>query len=177
MKEGTFDKDDKSTDVLNKKLRIKVKYKPTNESSSMGSVEPSDKKKAKRDANMSSKRKREETVKVEIVDDETRNTESKRSRKSVESKISKKTRSQKGLSEEKEFSEEGKKTTKRKDLEDDSTIYLDISFWKSRREALSGEFADARKNFTEHGPWRIPSTLPDSFFDNIAEKTLDRMSK
>ena len=154
-----------------------MKYNPTNESSSIASVEPSDKKIAKRDASMSSKRKREETVNAEIEDEEAMNTESKRSRKSVDSKILKKTRSRKGSSEEKEFVEENKKTTKRKDLDDDSTIYLDISFWKSRREALSGDFADARKNFTEHGPWRIPATLPDSVFDNIAEKTLDRMSK
>lgn len=59
----------------------------------------------------------------------------------------------------------------------DYSIFADLSYWKKSRESLGKGFVNARKNFTQHGPWGIPEPLPENSFADIAERTLDRMTK
>lgn len=58
-----------------------------------------------------------------------------------------------------------------------SSFFTNLSYWKKRREALSGDFAEAKANFTEHGPWKLSDQLPSDVFGEVAERTLERMTR
>lgn len=61
--------------------------------------------------------------------------------------------------------------------DDPSACFLDVSLWKEGREALDGSFSAAREHFTSRGPWKLPKTVGEGRFGNVAKLTLSRMKK
>jgi hypothetical protein len=57
------------------------------------------------------------------------------------------------------------------------SVFMNISYWKKRREALSGHFAEAKTNFTEHGPWKLSDQVLADSFGEVAEMTLEKMAR
>jgi hypothetical protein len=60
---------------------------------------------------------------------------------------------------------------------DDIPIFLNLKFWKQCRESLDGTFKSARKNLTQLDSWVLPLGVPDDKFADIANNTLDKMTK
>ena len=58
----------------------------------------------------------------------------------------------------------------------DTSIFLNIKFWKQCRESLNGTFKAARKNLTQFDGWTLPSEVADKFTE-IANSTLEKMNK
>jgi hypothetical protein len=56
-------------------------------------------------------------------------------------------------------------------------LYLDIAQWKSERESLDGSFDAARALFTMYGPWKLPSSVGDDGFAEVAKATLTKMGR
>eukprot|EP00980_Cylindrotheca_fusiformis_P029577 scaffold23539_cov137-Cylindrotheca_fusiformis.AAC.2 len=56
-------------------------------------------------------------------------------------------------------------------------IFLDPAAWKKDREALGNTFAEARAHFCKEGPWKFPSSLDPSSFDEVALITINKLSK
>ena len=56
-------------------------------------------------------------------------------------------------------------------------LYLDISQWKSERESLDGTFESARALFTLYGPWKLPQSVGDDKFAEVAKATLMKMDR
>ena len=56
-------------------------------------------------------------------------------------------------------------------------LYLDISQWKSEREGLDGSFDAARALFTLYGPWKLPTSVNEDKFSEIAKTTLSKMER
>ncbi|GKY91232.1 hypothetical protein MPSEU_000095800 [Mayamaea pseudoterrestris] len=60
---------------------------------------------------------------------------------------------------------------------DADSLYLDIAQWKSERESLDGSFDSARALFTMYGPWRLPQSIDEDKFAEIAKATLLKMDR
>ena len=56
-------------------------------------------------------------------------------------------------------------------------LYLDIAQWKSERESLDGTFESARALFTMYGPWKLPQSVGDDKFAEVAKATLMKMDR
>lgn len=63
------------------------------------------------------------------------------------------------------------------EVNEESSIYLDIEYWRTSRKELNGTFKSARKNLMQHGPWQLPAGLSDEDFVTVALKTIDEMNK
>jgi hypothetical protein len=61
------------------------------------------------------------------------------------------------------------------DISDPTAKFADVGFWQKRRKRLPGTFKAARKNLTEFGPWRLPTSIDMDKFADIALATLDTM--
>jgi hypothetical protein len=61
--------------------------------------------------------------------------------------------------------------------EDSKSVYMDLNFWKSKRESLDGSFASARRNFTRFDGWKLPPAVPGDKFPEVANRVLDKMAK
>jgi hypothetical protein len=88
----------------------------------------------------------------------------------------KKTRKKKGKAEEEE-SVEDEAEVEEVEEEDDGLEYLDISLWKTEREALDGSFEAAKTHFYQRGDWSLPSELKPNKFKDVALGTLNKMDK
>ena len=63
------------------------------------------------------------------------------------------------------------------EVKEESSIYLDIEYWKNGRKDLNGSFKSARKHLMQHGPWQLPPGLTDEDFVSIAVTTIEEMNK
>jgi hypothetical protein len=54
--------------------------------------------------------------------------------------------------------------------------YSNVHLWENKRKGLDGSFEAARANFTEAGPWKLPSLVEDRFKE-IALDTLERIDR
>mmetsp|Transcript_923 Transcript_923/g.1583 ORF Transcript_923/g.1583 Transcript_923/m.1583 type:complete len:157 (+) Transcript_923:4569-5039(+) len=53
---------------------------------------------------------------------------------------------------------------------------FDVEKLQSEHDALNGSFASARQNFTQRGPWRLPTEIKSKFKD-VAKVMLSNISK
>jgi hypothetical protein len=64
-----------------------------------------------------------------------------------------------------------------KDEDSGGLVFLDVSLWKTEREALDDSFQSARAQFEKRGPWTLPSKLAPKKFHDVASNTLNKMSR
>ena len=55
--------------------------------------------------------------------------------------------------------------------------FFSIASWKKNRLSLDGSFQAARIFLTSHGPWTLPTAVPNDKFADVAKEMLGRLKK